>query len=791
MNALVKIFSQLNIRKKLLLSITTFALAIVIITAIVMYNFTYNTFHNSHQTQITMLSDILAESSEAAVAFNDSVAANQLMSGLVANATVSGAAIIKNNNVFAFFPDKLPQDKQQFLLSVSSQKGVRQLQNHYYAVSPIQLQNNEVGRVIIEFHQDAWQKMQLVIMEVIGLLVGAIVLLTIVMSVMLQKHISQPLLNLSAWAQEKAKSKNFSGHAQKQNNDEIGTLVDSLNVMLNELSKQESILRWNERLEKEIRERKLVEEQLIATRDKAEAANQAKSQFLANMSHELRTPLNAIIGYSEMLQEITSDGELDAEEFSNDLGKIKNSGQHLLTLINDILDISKIEAGRMQLNIEDFYAEELVADVISTAEPLARKNGNKLEIKMESDLGMLSTDMVKLRQILYNLLSNACKFTQNGNVKLHCRRIKNEVGDFIQFEVVDDGIGISREKQSQLFTPFTQEDASTSRKFGGTGLGLAISQSFINMLKGEIKLFSEQGKGTQFSVQLPTICDDPCGEKQQKESGECSESLEKHFGDGCRLLIIDDDKQVHDVLGYQLSNLGFEVIPALKGHDGLTIAKEENPDIIVLDIMMPEIDGWQVLQKLKTDPATSHIPVILYSIVSDIHRGMALGASDYLVKPVSSEKLRITLSKFTSKNTNNTLLAVDDDLDALALLEHSLIDSHWSIIKTTSAMEGLKILKKQQDIDLILSDLLMPEMNGFEFIEKVREQPDYAHIPIVVLSAKELSQKERFELENHCQCLMSKADIQKKQLISQLTEIVNQNGFKAKSPREVHSATTG
>jgi signal transduction histidine kinase len=381
--------------------------------------------------------------------------------------------------------------------------------------------------------------------------------------------------------------------------------------------------------------------QLELARDAAEAANSSKSQFLANMSHELRTPLNAIIGYSDLLIEEAED--LDAQDLVPDLEKIRSSGKHLLGLINDVLDLSKIEAGKMEISLETFEVGEVVAAAAAMVRPLIEKNGNVLELKVDEHLGSMHADLTRVRQILLNLLSNASKFTSNGSVTLTATREEARGRDWIVFAVRDTGIGMTPEQLSRLFRPFTQADPSTTRKYGGTGLGLSITQRLSRLMDGTISVVSEPGMGSIFTVRLPAEVTEP---KLQRQTGiyrVSRPSLSIPVVSASRVLLIDADPTVRDIVQRMLAKDDCEMLYAATGQEGLTIAAAQRPDIILLDVLLPDQDGWAVLTTITTKLEFAGIPVIVVTTADE--RGLAetLGATAYLTKPVTAEELRAAI----------------------------------------------------------------------------------------------------------------------------------------------------
>ncbi len=508
---------------------------------------------------------------------------------------------------------------------------------------------------------------------------------------------------------------------------------------------------------RDITERRYHEEQQRA-RVAAEQANQAKSQFLANMSHELRTPLNAIIGYSEILKETAEDTH--QEEMIPDLEKIRGAGKHLLALINDILDISKIEAGRMDLYLETFTVADLVQEVVMTAAPLFQPNQNELQVELAPNLGHLHTDMTKLRQVLLNLLSNAAKFTERGTVTLTGIRQTQAGEDWLILHVRDTGIGMTPEQMGRLFQAFTQADSSTTRKYGGTGLGLAISQQFCHLMGGAITVESTPGAGTVFTVRLPIF------------TPNSSQTTHLPVGRGNRrVLVVDDDPRVGDLLQRFLTKEGFEVVVTTQGAQVAALARQVHPQAITLDVMMPDVNGWSVLAELKADPELAAIPVIILSMVDDQKVGFALGATDYLTKPIDRERLVQILQRYQTQGRR--VLVVEDDPDTREMLERVLPKQGWTVVAVANGRLALAAIA-QHPPDVILLDLMMPEVDGFAVVEQLRQNEAWQKIPVIVITAKELTLMERQHLQQSVQQIWQKGQFDLERLLASVRELLLQ-----------------
>jgi signal transduction histidine kinase/CheY-like chemotaxis protein len=539
----------------------------------------------------------------------------------------------------------------------------------------------------------------------------------------------------------------------------------------------------NHRLTEEVRERKLIESLLAhnvkiadEARKRAEEANRTKSEFLANMSHELRTPLNAIIGYSEILEEDAEDS--GQEHLIKDLKKIRNAGKHLLNLINDVLDLAKIESGKVEIYLETFDIYKMVQEVVDTIQPVCDKNSNVLVVNCPTNMGVMRGDLTKIRQSLFNLLSNASKFTRHGRVTLNVQKELNKDSNSedrksLCFMVEDTGIGMKPEQCEKLFQPFAQADNSTTRKYGGTGLGLSITQNFIHMMGGEILVESKFGVGSKFIMKLPQIASHITPENDVFDEATATSAIFNPHNTKT-VLVIDDNHNDRRFLHRYLTGEGYNVVMASNGKQGLQIALEVNPNLIVLDVMMPEMDGWETLVALKNDPALGNIPVVMSSSIEDRHLAQTLGAADYLVKPVDRHRLTAVVEKYTSRSTaaeSSYILVVEDDENSREMVCRMLLQSGR---ETRTAVNGkAAIAAIQSEIpQLILLDLMMPEMDGFEVIKRVRENPDWESIPIVVITAMELSAIESRHVSSQVQSIFQKGKYEKQELLHEVDEIM-------------------
>jgi signal transduction histidine kinase/CheY-like chemotaxis protein len=640
--------------------------------------------------------------------------------------------------------------------------------------------NRQIGTLYLKVEQseaDRDRLSNLLRGSAIVFLVAA--LLAVAMAYRFQGTITEPITELARVSSTVQREHNYNERVQVGASGEIGELINSFNAMLDTIQSNTSQLEQSrvaaeDAHEKVVQAHDQLEEanrtlearvddrtRLLAKAVKdAEEASKAKSSFLAKMSHELRTPLNAIIGYSEIMKE---DAEDDGDtRRAEDLDKVLNAARHLLGLINDVLDISKIEAGKMELFLETFDLTKLINEVIATASPLVSKKGNTLAIDSPPDIGAMHADATKLRQMLLNLLSNASKFTEKGTVTLKAVRVIEEDADMMELSVIDTGIGMTPEQLTRLFQAFSQADASTTSKYGGTGLGLAISKQFAQMMQGDITVTSTPGVGSTFTIRMPA----KVLTKQPKVVNNTTSKLTRSpFPTAKRpkILVIDDDKEIRTVIAELLNMSGYDVVEAASGQQGLDHAGRMVPDLILLDVMMPGLDGWTVLSKLQDNPKLADIPVIVLSAVGDVEMAMSLGAASVLMKPVDASRLTAEIATHLSPLPKCFVLLVDDDADSRTLITRMIEREGWQIRTAINGSAGLRVIRKGLPAIIVL-DLKMPGMNGIEMLEALGKNPAWARLPVVVVTSMDVTQEMRDQLAPRTLGILRKGQFTREQL---------------------------
>ena len=681
------ILQNLSIKRKLTLIMMLTSSIALILSSVGFLIYDLVSFRHLLTQDLMTQAEIIGYNSAGAMEFKDEPAATATLSALTAKEDIVTAVLYRpDGKIFAYYfrgKTTLPA----YLPSHLQGKGYRFKAGYLEVFHDVTLNGERVGTLFLQSDMRQWSMRARRYAGILIIFVLVSGLFAFFVSSKLQGLISNPILHLEDTMRMVSTNKNYAVRAVKSYGDEIGRLIDGFNTMLSEIQQRDTRLQSTngelktrtQELEEEIFHRKQTQEELLNAKHAAEEANRAKSTFLANMSHELRTPLNAIIGYSEMLEEETRDsGKIENVQ---DLRKIQASGKHLLSLINDVLDLSKIEAGKMVLHLETFEVSQVIEEMVTTLQPAAAKNGNSIHVQLAKNVNMMRADITKVRQILFNLLSNACKFTDHGSVSVNVEQIKVEDRDWIQFQVRDNGIGISARQKQNLFQEFAQADASIARKYGGTGLGLAITHRFVQMMKGHIGVESEIGQGAVFTVGLPAQVVIETADSAPSESASKLAAVPAETKTGLEtILVIDDDPSVRDLMSRFLTRLDFRVVAAANGEEGIRLAKQFHPLLITLDVVMPDCDGWTVLKKLKSDSELAEIPVIMVTIVDNEAMGLDLGASNYLIKPVDRDRLAVLVEKH--RGTRSSTITDDHPLP-LSHVADRQADSKTAVIRVS------------------------------------------------------------------------------------------------------------
>jgi signal transduction histidine kinase/DNA-binding response OmpR family regulator len=669
------------------------------------------------------LSEVLAANVTAAVLFGDDASARDILSATDRTPQIDAAFVrLPTGEIFAAYARGASAASAEAL--ISRHDGPR-------FHSTIRIDEEIVGELVLLTNLSEFDATLLRYSLIATLVFLGSTLFAIFLARWESQAMATPMLRLRETIQAIRETRDYSSRVQSSPDRDFGTLIDNFNAMLEEIESRD------ERLESLVGD-------LIAARDSAQSANTAKSQFLANMSHELRTPLNAIINYAEIIQE---DLAADATEtVVSDVGKIQTAGLHLLGLINGILDLSKIEAGRMEVEAHAFDAAAILREAVDTVKPLAARNNNSLVVDVDPSVAMAHTDSVKFRQCALNLLSNACKFTKDGVISLSASTRMIDGCEHIEVAIRDTGIGMTPVQQASLFKAFVQADASTTRKYGGTGLGLAITQRLVTLLGGKISVASAPGSGSKFTFVVPRRFGDAGAvEPEERVAADPAPAAR-----GAKIaLIVDDDSDARDLLDRLARRLNYETIFAPNGAAAIDLARSQRPDVILLDLHMPVMDGWTVLERLQSDPELKAIPTIVVSVDDDSRNCFRLGAEDYFTKPINRIEFERALLSY-AKLASGEILIVEDNDDAAELLARAARNVGFTPVLAADGEAGLDALETCNAVGVIL-DLSLPGMDGISFLNLLRASEKWRSLPVIVFSAQELDERQRAEIADKAQ----------------------------------------
>lgn len=739
-------------------------------------------FRAARAHTLSVQAQIIGANSVSAILFNDPKTAENDLSALKAAPNIIWAGIYSlDNKPFATYwsgpkgvvPPPPPLN--------SNQPETHEFKNNELIVArQIIFQGKPTGIVVIRSDlEEINNRLKRYGCIAVAVLIASLIAALLVGSVF-QRAVAEPIVHLAKISRIVSREKDYSMRAVPTGNgDEPDLLIESFNEMLMQIQLRDGALQEAQReLEQKVEARTTelatANRQLKIKNQEVERATKLKSQFLASMSHELRTPLNAIIGFSDLMADKTAGPLTDKQ--GRFIGHVRDGARHLLQLINDILDLSKIEAGQLEFRCEDFQINNALPEVLSTIRPLAMAKNITVQQNLASS-SPIHADRVRFKQILYNLLSNAVKFTpKGGSIDIDC----HESGDFASISVTDTGIGIKPEDQKLVFEEFRQVEGSEGTMHEGTGLGLAITRRLVEQQDGKISLQSEFGKGSRFTFTLPLGLKISSSVVQLDKAVAPSANALNASHKKPLILVVDNEPSARELLTSYLDK-DYRIAVAQSGVEALEKANELHPEAITLDIMMAKGDGFETLVALRKTPETANIPIIILSIIDQKQVGFALGATDYLVKPIRKAELLNTIHKHLppKMDDDNPLLLVDDDSKTVELLEEALNTAGYATQSVNSGAQALEVLATR-NVSAILLDLLMPGMDGFQVISHIRQQESLKGLPIFVMTAKHLTANEVELLSRETQALFQKGGSWRQELITEIGRVI-QSGKLAKS----------
>lgn len=701
----------------------------------------------------TATARILSSNVSAAMVFNDPSAADETLAPLVAIDTVDAAILIApDQSVFLSLNESTFSDDE--LLRMPA--GFRQLV--LTTRQPVLVNGEIVGELIV-ISNSIHLKQALLLMSSIALVLlifGATV--SVILGHSLSKIIMRPVLRLSNAMRGVRTSGDLSRRVAIGGDEEIGHLSREFNALLDQLQANE--IELNSTMD-----------ELLAARDEARSADLAKSQFLANMSHELRTPLNAIIGYSNLLAEDLQD--LGADEAQKDVTRIESAGKHLLRLINGVLDLSKVEAGKVELEIDEIVLNEFIDQTVTMLGPITGNNGNELILDISPELTTFRSDSVRLQQCLLNLLSNASKFTSNGRVTLAVRPQFGVAKDLLVFEVRDTGIGMTPEQMDGLFNAFVQADASVTRKYGGTGLGLAITRQLARLMGGDVTVESVEGEGSVFILTVALIDQNGASNNQaEHNTTKISSSIRQG---NLKALVVEDDANAVDLLKRRLLPRGFDVISCDHGATAVTAIRTVMPDIVFLDLDLPGRDGREILAELMQDPTLRTIPVVVVTIDDDRRETLNLGAVEHFTKPIGELDVSDVLTSL-GIGENCRLLVIEDDQDAQDLLARAAARNGFDAQIVSSGEDAIAAIETTRPGAIVL-DIGLPGMSGIATLEQIRKHDALQNTPIVIFTAEHLEKRAQNEIESANTIVLQKGEVTPDRVASSLRRAVSTGGL--------------